>query len=261
MKIQHDIKILVLVLIGSTGYYLLFLNFQEIKNALDTLTNQGLVSYMLTYVLIGIPIFIATRFVNDTSWIGSQLGISNGITSGFGLGMLFTLPMFLGGLIFFDFSPSSNAQTVFARSMVAGFMEELYFRGFLFGLIFRYTRFGFIPSIFFGAIIFALGHLYQSTDPIALLGIFGITFAGAIFFAWLYVEWKFNLWVPIFTHALMNLSWHLFSFDTTALGSWLPNILRGLTIFLAIYLTLKLKRHKGEELEINRRTIFPNFQS
>lgn len=62
-----------------------------------------------------------------------------------------------------------------------------------------------------------------------MIGIFLLTFAGAIFFTWQYVEWQYNLWVPIFTHTFMNFSWTLFQIDNSALGGFKANIFIGLT--------------------------------
>ena len=81
------------------------------------------------------------------------------------------------------------------------------------------------------------------------------TFMGSVFFAWLYVEWNFNLWVPVFLHMLMNLSWFIFSVSDNALGNVSSNLYRGLTIALSIILTLIYKKRKGEKLLVNRETI------
>ena len=82
-----------------------------------------------------------------------------------------------------------------------------------------------------------------------------ITFFGAIFFAWLYVEWNYNLWIPIFTHTLMNVSWNLFEVDSSALGDIKANIFRGLTIITAILFTILYKRKKNQKIIINRQTL------
>src|SRR5690606_4330694 len=100
---------------------------------------------------------------------------------------LFALPMFVGGLLFFKFNQEINIEHLIAGTLVAGFMEELYFSGFLFGLLFRKTNLGFIPSIIFGALLFAFAHLYQSQDITELIGMFMIAFLVAVFFCWLYV--------------------------------------------------------------------------
>lgn len=72
------------------------------------------------------------------------------------------MPMLLGALLFFKFNQQIDIENLIAGTIIAGFMEELYFRGFQFGQLFRKTDLGFIPSIFLGALIFAPGHLYQS---------------------------------------------------------------------------------------------------
>lgn len=255
MKAKTSIKIFLLIALSFITYYISFLNFQTLKNKLDKVTQQGLTSYILTYILIGIPIFIGTFLIDKKTTVAQSLGLSKNFLTGFWVSILFTLPMFLGGLIFFKFNLNIEPQNLIAGTLVAGFMEELYFRGFLFGLLFKKTNLGFIPSISLGALIFAFGHLYQSQDINELVGIFTITFFGAVFFAWLYVEWNYNLWIPILTHTLMNLSWHLFEIDHTALGGTTANVFRGLTILTAITFTILYKKYHRQKLAINRHTI------
>ncbi len=255
MKSKKSLRTLILVFICFAAYHFLFLNFTPIKYGLDKITHQGLVSYILTYLIIGIPIFAGTWLINRSDILKS-LGLSSGILTAAATSLLFTLPMFIGGLLFFRFDRQIDVENLIAGTLVAGFMEELYFRSFLFGQLFRKTRLGFITSIALGAAIFASGHLYQSQDTRTLIGIFTITFSGAVFFAWLYVEWNYNLWVPILTHTFMNLSWSLFKIDDTALGGTKANIFRGLTILTAIVFTILYKRRRNQKLTVNRRTLW-----
>lgn len=254
MKSIQFIRVLIIILSFAT-YYFLFSNFKFIKVELDTITKQGLISYILTYFIIGIPIFIGTFLLDKTTNILKSLGLSTSLFTAIWTSILFTLPMFIGGLFFFKFNPNIDFQNLIAGTLIAGFMEELYFRGFLFGQIFKKTNLGFIPSILFGALLFAFGHLYQSQDINELVGIFIVTFSGAIFFAWLYVEWKYNLWIPILTHTLMNLSWNLFNVADSALGDLTANIFRALTIIIAIVFTVIYKKRKEEKLIINKKTL------
>jgi hypothetical protein len=78
-----------------------------------------------------------------------------------------------------------------------------------------------------------------------LIGIFLITAVGAAWFAWLYTEWDNNLWVPVFMHVLMNLSWTLFEVSSTALGGGLSNVFRAITIALTIFITIYYHRRSG----------------
>lgn len=256
MKSNQTLKTILLVFLSFLAYYILFINFKPaIKVWLDSLTKQGLTSYILTYLIIGTPIFIGTYLINWKTNVFKSLGLSSSILPPMWTSLLFTLPMFIGGLLFFKLNEEIDIENLIAGTIVAGFMEELYFRGFLFGQLFRKTNLGFIPSIIFGALIFAFGHLYQSQDVGELIGIFMITFSGAVFFAWLYVEWNYNLWVPILTHTLMNLSWSLFQVDNSALGNMTANIFRGLTILTAIIFTILYKKNRNEKLTINRNTL------
>lgn len=255
MKSNQTLKVILIVFVSFASYYFLFLNFKPIKVGLDQLTKQGLISYVLTYLIIGTPIFIGTLIIDKKTSIFKSLGLSSSILTAMWTSLIFTIPMFIGGLLFFAINQKIDAENLIAGTIVAGFIEELYFRGFLFGQLFRKTNLGFIPSILFGALIFASGHLYQSQNISELVGIFMITFSGAIFFAWLYVEWNYNLWIPIFTHFFMNLSWVLFEVDNTALGGVKANIFRFLTILTAIIFSILYKRNKNEKLAINRETL------
>lgn len=261
MRPNQTKTIIVLVVLSFATYYLLFIKFESIKVWLDQITHQGLLSYVLTYFIIGTPIFLGTFLIDKTTSIFKSLGLSSNILTALWMSVLFTLPMFIGGMLFFKFNPQIDIENLIAGTIVAGFMEELYFRGFLFGQLFKKTVLGFIPSILFGALVFAFGHLYQSQDIAELIGIFMITFLGAIFFAWLYVEWNYNLWVPILTHTLMNLSWSLFEVDNSALGDIQANIFRGVTILLAIAFTIYYNRRKDVKPMINRETLWLKRES
>lgn len=258
MKSNQTKKGILLVFLSFATYYFLFSNFKLIKVGLDKLTEQGLVSYILTYLIVGIPIFIGTLLIDKKISIFKSLGLSSNVLTAILTSVLFTLPMFIGGMFFFKFNQKIELENLIAGTIIAGFMEELYFRGFLFGQLFRNTNLGFIPSILFGALIFAFGHLYQSQNISELAGIFMITFSGAVFFAWLYAEWNYNLWVPIWTHTLMNLSWNLFEIDNSALGDIKANIFRSLTILAAILFTIIYKKNRNERLTINRQTLMLN---
>ena len=255
MKTTRNVTVIAITIISFAIYYGLFTYFQEIKSALDNITKQGLISYVITYFIIGIPIFVGCYFIDSQTSVIRSLGLSENFLKAVIISCLFTLPMFIGGFYFFKWQQQIAIQQLIAGTFIAGLVEELFFRGFLYGMLFKKTDLGFLLAIVLGALLFAFGHLYQSRDSGEMIGIFFITFAGAIFFAWLYVEWHYNLWVPIFTHALMNLSWHVFAIDDSALGGTTANILRGLTITLAIIFTVVYKKKHGQSLAINRKTI------
>ena len=255
MKFNQTNKVIILVVVSFAAYYLLFSFFKPIKVALDTVTRQGLVSYILTYFIVGIPIFLGTFIIDKSTTVIKSLGLLTSILTAIWTSILFVLPMFAGGLFYFKFSRQIDIENLIAGTLIAGFMEELFYRGFLFGQLFRKTNFGFILSVFFSALFFAFGHLYQSQNINELIGIFMITFFGAVFFAWLYVEWNYNLWVPILTHTFMNLSWNLFEVDNTALGNITANIFRGLTILTAVLFTIVYKRNQQEKLIINKEAL------
>jgi membrane protease YdiL (CAAX protease family) len=254
---SKTLKVLIIVTLSIGGYYIFNeLFFKALQSFLNNTLHNNELGYFLTILIIGIPLFIGVLAINKTTLIFESLGLNKSITKGSLFSLICTLPMLIGYSIVFELNSEITWNEILRGAIIAAFVEELYFRGILFGQIYRFTKIGFIPSILYGAIIFASLHLHQSQDLLTLIGIFASTFLGAILFAWAYIEWKNNLWVPIFLHLFMNLFWMLFSAGENALGGVYSNIFRILTIVLIIFLTIIYKKKKGQKLEINKSTIW-----
>jgi membrane protease YdiL (CAAX protease family) len=232
--------------------------FQVIRNTLITpwIANNYL-NFLVTYVLIGVPVFLATFAINRQRYVLASLGLAASFPRGFLVGFVAALPTLVGHGIAAGWQVGSSGQvaTALIDGIGAGVFEELYFRGFLFGSLFRYTRAGFVPIILFTSVVFALVHLTQAHSGYSeLIGILTFTALGSALFAWLYVEWGYNLWVPITLHGLMDLWWNLFDAGQNAAGSLESNVPRLLAVVFAITLTMVYKRRKHIPLAVNRGT-------
>jgi uncharacterized protein len=204
-----------------------------------------------------IPVVIATAALYGFRNVLKTLGLQNGFLVGLAFSVIIVLPMFLGSAIIGKFMSELNLLETIHRTFLAGFMEELLFRGFLFGLLFRKLKWGFIPASLPGAIIFGMSHLYQGSGIAETIGIFAVTFIGALWFAWLYIEWNKNLWVPIWMHILMNLSWTIFDVSSNALGGFEANIFRIITIALSVLITIAYCRRR-KLFRINKQNLLAN---
>ncbi|MEL7004772.1 MAG: type II CAAX endopeptidase family protein [Bacteroidota bacterium] len=250
-------QILLYTSIGSIAYYVLNdLYFYQLREALNSTIPSLSIRHIVAYIIVGIPVFISVFLLHSSTGFFSSLGLNKSILKGVFFSFICTVPMLVGYAIVFQWNAELSLNKIVIGSICAALFEELYFRGFLFGQIFRFTRIGFIPAIIIGALLFASVHLYQSQDPITIIGIFFTTFLGAIWFAWLYVEWDNNLWVPIFLHLFMNLVWMMFSVSDNAFGGNYANIFRLATIALSIVITILYKRNRGQKLAVNRKTVW-----
>lgn len=126
----------------------------------------------------------------------------------------------------------------------------------MFGLLFYKMKWGFVPAALLGAIIFGMVHMYQGESVVQTVLIFGITAMGAVWFAWLLVEWGNNLWVPIFMHVFMNMSWVLFDISENAMGGLLSNVFRATTIALTIIYMIRKNKQSG--MRVNTQNLFYN---
>jgi hypothetical protein len=255
---KNDLRIILITLTAYCIYYALDFNYFNVVRAwLTDLTQNFELAHYITYTLSGVPLFLAILIMHGNRDFFNGLGLNNSITKGLFFPLVWTLPMFIGFSIMFDFNSNISWTVILLNVVAAGFFEELYFRGFLFGQPFRYTHIGFLLSVITGAVLFGLVHLYQGNDISELIGIFLITFSGGLFFAWIFAEWDYNIWMPVFLHLFMNLAWELFSVSSNALGDLYANIFRTATIICAIVFTVLYKKRKKIPFEINRRTLFP----
>lgn len=234
--------------------------FAEIYYPIEGIIHFYPLSYALTYLIVGLPLFIFI-FVYSKFHLLDTLGLDKGFVRGITWAFLFSVPMFVGYGLISNFNIQIDSKTFWIGCVIAAFFEELYYRGIFFGQLYRNTRLGFFPALILSALVFASLHLYQSNDMATLVGIFITTFLGAGLFAWLYVEWNYNLWIGIGLHFFMNLSWSLFSISDNALGDLGANLIRGATIVLAIVGTIIYKKRKDLPLSVNRYNLLIKSQN
>ena len=233
------------------------------KTALNSYISLSFSSIFLklcySYFWWGLPSILLLGVLYGFKTILFNLGLNKGIIVGLIFSTITVLPMFVGFSVIGRINTDLNLGILFHKTIIAGFFEEYFFRGFLFGILFRKLKWGFIPSSLIGGLFFGLGHIYQGSSFIETIGVFAITSIGAVWFSWLYIEWENNLWIPIFLHILMNLSWDLFDVGNNALGDLFTNLFRAITIALTILITIRY--HKKRGLAIKLKNIIINNNS
>ena len=195
------------------------------------------------YVLV--PIFIAMLIFGRANLL-HLWGFDKMPWRGLGFALLCTLPL---PLVYMLAYPISDLSTLPLRylsdALLPGIAEEVLYRCFLFGLLFRAAQWGFLPAAILGAVIFGSGHLYQGHAILDSLGVFGITAFAALWWAWIYVEWDYNPWVPIGFHVFMNGWFVIFTVSETALLPLAGEIARASVVVISIVATLAMKPRQG----------------
>lgn len=218
----------------------------------------------------------ANPFLWDLSWLGIRLapllivgfvisrqkllfdlGLDRDFLKAIGAAFLFTLPLFIGMAVVAEFNREISLYKVWDRCIQPGFYEEVLCRSFLLGLLIRRFKWGFVPAALICALFFGAWHVYQGHNFASSLGAFAITALGAVWFGWLYAEWRFNAWINIGLHTFMNLSWLMFSVEGGALGGIWSNVFRAMTVVLSIVFTLKWLSKK-EGFVISRKALWIN---
>ena len=96
-----------------------------------------------------------------------------------GISIAMVLPALIGFASTATLKAPDFAQII-SRAVLPGVMEETLYRGFLFGILFKHARWGFIPAALITAMVFGVGHLYQGNDLLSALGAFAITAMGSV---------------------------------------------------------------------------------
>jgi len=217
------------------------------------LQSKSLVRYILKCMLSLIPVTIVLFILHRPSAIIETLGLRDSVLRGFLFGFLFTIPLYIGFAIIGHFNVELTLYWILYFCLIPAVFEEILFRGFLFGQLFRVGKLGFFWAALLPAVLFGLFHIYQGNDFLSSVAAFGVTMLGSFFFSWMYVAWNYNLWVPISLHFFMNLAWGLFVVEGTgnAAGGLISNILRAVCIVFAIVFTIfYVKRRNLESLKI-----------
>ena len=217
----------------------------SLPEALQLSFEQSYLRVIYHYLWWTVPTIVCTAILYEPQNVVGSLGLQQSFGAALGFSAISVLPMLLSSALLGKYNGDLSVWRIVHLTLLAGLFEEFLFRAFLFGLLFRYSGLGFIPAASIGAIVFGLGHLYQGNTVSETVGVFLVTAMGAVWFAWLYAEWDFNLWIPALMHTLMNLSWILFDVSANAVGGLYTNLFRGLTIALSIVITIRYHKKRG----------------
>jgi membrane protease YdiL (CAAX protease family) len=194
-----------------------------------------------------VPVLVAAALFGPGRALDA-LGLNRSIVTALAVALAGTALLPVGYAVIASFAPPADLAIVALRgSVLPGVVEEVLYRAFLFGFLFRFAGWGFLPAALAGAALFGGAHLYQGETFADSAAIFAITALGALWFAWLYVEWGYNVWVPAAFHVLMNLYWELFAIDDTALGPTAAVVLRLAVIAVSVAVTFVIVRRQGRE--------------
>ena len=163
---------------------------------------------------------------------------------------IITAPMFVGYAFLSGFTIGINSFNFIFGSISAPFFEELFFRAFLFGLLYRVCGWSVLTATLLDAFVFGLLHVSQGDELVLALQTFAVTGAGAAGFSILYKEWEWNLWLVIFIHAGMNFSWMLFDVAQNPVGGLWANVFRVMTIVIAVVWTIRHIKQKKARTQV-----------
>jgi membrane protease YdiL (CAAX protease family) len=191
-------------------------------------------SYVANTVWIAVPVLALALWRRSLGGALAELGVLSNPLRPLFFGLVATAPAAIGFALTRHPDSTLTLRGFVLLCLFSPFAEELLFRAFAFGLLYRGARWNFWVAVAIPTVFFAAGHAYQSTDPTELAGIFAITGLGSVLFSYFFVRFRFNFWAPFALHAMLNSWWTLFAVGDSALGGWTDNALRFGCIGLAL---------------------------
>ena len=247
MKKKIIISIVVVLTFLSARYLKYFYGYLVFGKDKWNELNQVYTTNLLVYSQIILVLIVC--YILFKHKLLEHLGMHKDMFHGFKIGLLCSLPMLIGYTIMNGYVVNLDLKMIHQDLVLAGFFEEFLFRGFLFGVLFYYASWGFIPAIILPSVFFGLGHLYQAENMNEIISVFLFTAIASAGFAWFYTAWK-NLWVLVFLHGFMDLAWDMSQIETNVTGSLWVNIFRFTTLGLLIFLSLRhLQKHKENSIK------------
>jgi membrane protease YdiL (CAAX protease family) len=208
---------------------------------------------VLWIVLCIAALMVAYR---STPWAAvKELGLAGPVVPALGLGFVASLPMLAGIAVASTWSDEATLLSVAHLCVISPVAEEVLFRGYAFRQLYRRAGWRFLPAVLVTAAVFAAGHVVGGSgawDPMQMLATLAITFVGGLLFAWLFIRWDDNLWVPAAVHVFFNLWWELFAVDEGPVGGIAANAGRALAIAAMIALTIYRRRIPWRWLQAQR---------
>lgn len=254
---SKNIRFFFIFILGFTAYYFFdFLFFRTIQTFSKDLFHSKAIAHIIAYSVTLVPLIVTLKILFPKRNISDLFSLDKPIFKGFTLALISTLPMLIGYVIHFKIISKINFETLFINTLSSAFFEEIIFRAFLIGILYRFTRLGFLSSALLGSLLFAQVHLYQSQNLIELTEIFAITFLGSVFFAWAYFESEYNLWTAIFLHFFMNLYWEIFNVSENVSGNLYGNIYKFLSIAVLILAVIYYKRKNKTPMDVTWKKLF-----
>ena len=204
------------------------------------------VAWKFLQVLVLIPA-VAISDRAGAKFAFDELGLSKSWRAASLFALAVTLPNVLLRFGVAGTKPQFAAGTLLMSAVASPLSEELLFRGYLFGQLYRRAGWPFWAAALVNAVPFVAGHLYQLrgngwalvvslTEVLVLVGV------SALFAAWVYVRWDYNLWVLIFIHALLNLHSEIFASSEASVFGWVDNVAWLVTLILVVVGTIYRQR-------------------
>lgn len=241
---SKNIRFYFIFILGFFSYYFFDLFcFKNIQSFTKALFHSKAIAHVIAYLITLVPLIVTVKILLPQKNISDLFSINQSALKGFIFAFTGTLPMLLGYTGHFNISNKLDFESLFINTASSAFFEEVIFRAFLIGILFRFTRLGFLSSILLGSLLFAQAHLYQSQNTVELIEIFTITFVGSALFAWVYIEFNRNLWSAIFIHFFMNLYWEIFSISENVSGNLYGNLYKFFSVILIIVLLIYHKKN------------------
>lgn len=187
-----------------------------------------------------LPLTLSRHLHGDKEYLRA-LGLKESLGMGLGVGLVIVAPAVLSFFVLGARDPSIPFwPTVVCTSLIPSIAQELCFRGMLFGFLFRFASWSFFPAALLGGAVYSLT---LDVDGLASSDVGASVFWAVLqtlWLSWLYMKWKWNLWVGVVIQVVFRLTWALASDGEDQFGGFFKNLhLLAMMIWSFAFVALK----------------------
>ena len=134
-----DIKAkLIRTSIVALSSILILLLYDRVHLIVAPLHLQRTLAVTVMHVIVCLPVVIVLLFLHGRKDFPRSLGLDGNFIKGIVFALISTLPLFISFPVVGDFNGGLTWDKLVRSAFIAAFFEEVIFRGFIFGQLFRY---------------------------------------------------------------------------------------------------------------------------
>ncbi len=258
-------KAAIAILVIATALFYNFAPSRWVDEIAYTMGSSPL-GYIAIIAAIAIPAIAVLFLIHKPKNIIGSMGLNRNFAFAFLLGFLFSIPLLISIFLIEDVTISNDWFQLVLSHTISNTLLQFFIIGFLFGQLFRYAGWGFTSVILLYTLITVIPAIASNGNnffnaPMFVQGMSAMLLFYAFYF-WLYVEWRYNIWVPVCLSFFIAIPTDVFfAYADIETSNLIYDVALLLTAVAAIVATIVYKKRNKIPFTITAQNLLVNKQT